>query len=54
VGITNIIYPHEFTGNISGKSTGTSISGTEGLTITLGCPGGTATITTTCSGPKIG
>jgi hypothetical protein len=54
VGITNIIYPHEFTGNISGKSTGTSISGTEGLTITLGCPGGTATITTTFSGPKIG
>ncbi|HUR34368.1 MAG TPA: carboxypeptidase regulatory-like domain-containing protein [Vicinamibacterales bacterium] len=53
-GVTNIVYPHEFTGGISGRvsGNGVTISGTEGMTITLGCPNGVGTITTNFSGSK--
>ncbi len=53
-GITNVIYPHEFTGGISGRVTGDgrSISGTEGITVTIGCPGGVGTISTNFTGSK--
>ena len=53
-GITNIIFPHEFTGGISGRvaTNGSTISGTEGMTITVGCPGGVGTISTNFSGSK--
>ena len=51
-GLTQI-WTHEFTGGISGRVVNNStISGTEGLTITLGCPGGVATITTLFTGFK--
>lgn len=53
-GLTQI-WTHEFTGGISGRVVNNStISGAEGLTITLGCPGGVATITTTFTGFKSG
>ncbi len=53
-GITNIIYPHEFVGGISGRVTGdgSTISGTEGITVTIGCPGGVGTISTNFAGSK--
>lgn len=51
-GLTQI-WTHEFTGGISGRVVNNStISGTEGMTITLGCPNGVATITTAFSGFK--
>ncbi len=53
-GITNVIFPHEFTGGISGRvgGDGSTISGTEGITVTIGCPGGVGTISTTFAGSK--
>ena len=53
-GITNIIFPHEFTGGISGRvsADGSTISGTEGITVTIGCPGGVGTISTNFAGSK--
>jgi hypothetical protein len=50
-GLTNI-KPHDFTGGISGTVQNTSISGTEGMTITLGCPNGIGSIVTTFVGTK--
>lgn len=51
-GVTNV-QPHEFTGTISGRvQNNFSVSGTEGLRITLGCPGGVANISTNFAGTK--
>lgn len=53
-GATNISYPHAFTGGISGRvaADGNSISGTEGITVTIGCPSGVSTISTNFAGSK--
>jgi hypothetical protein len=42
--VSSLYYPHDYTGNLSGRVTGRNVSGVENVTFQVPCPGKTMQI----------